>query len=157
MQIGNSLWGGINEETPPGVLKQLAGCNIAVYWVTAGISPCLSLHKETVQDPHVTPCVWAWLDVFDLYSVFSSRLRCSGDDTLKQGHFKRSEDAFQLWIVFVWCDFFFFFFACLLRARFWAGSGTSWMWSTPAHSLWRRYADIMSYCRPLVSGSATWP
>lgn len=32
---------GINEEAPPGVFKQLASGNIAVYWATAGISMAL--------------------------------------------------------------------------------------------------------------------
>lgn len=51
--------GGINEEAPPGVLKQLARCNITVYCVTAGISlplkknpeyrfGCLNLNKKNV-------------------------------------------------------------------------------------------------------------
>lgn len=37
---------GINEEAPPGVLKQLARCNITVYWVTAGISLPLSAERK---------------------------------------------------------------------------------------------------------------
>lgn len=53
---------GINEEAPPGVLKQLARCNITVHWVTAGIS----LLKETILGLIKLPISEQKLDSFYL-------------------------------------------------------------------------------------------